>query len=77
MALVQGSFDQSRIEQFIRDRGGVIETYNGHPIAVHRDGKHEEFAIGFVRPDLIAVGRASLVRRTLDLARPIRSSPRI
>jgi hypothetical protein len=66
MALVQGSFDQSRVEQFIRDRGSVIETYNGHHIAVHRDGK-DEVAVGFVRPDLIAVGRASLVRRALDL----------
>jgi hypothetical protein len=65
MALVQGSFDQSRVEQFIRDRGGVIENYNGHSIAVHRNGK-DEGAIGFVRPDLIAVGRASLVRRALD-----------
>ena len=66
MALVRGSFDPARVEQFIRDRGGVIETYNGHHIAVHHDGKHE-VALGFVRADLIAVGRASLVRRALDL----------
>jgi len=64
--LVQGTFDQGRIEQFIRDKGGVIETYSGHHISVHKEGK-EEVAVGFVRPDLIAVGRASLVRRALDV----------
>jgi hypothetical protein len=66
LILVQGTFEQSRIEQFIRDHGGVIETHNGRQIAVHREGP-EEFAVGFVRPGLLAVGRASLVRRTLDL----------
>jgi hypothetical protein len=64
--LVQGTFDQSRVEQSIRDRGAVIDTYNGHHIAMHQDG-NEEVAVGFVRPDLIAVGRATLVRRALDL----------
>jgi hypothetical protein len=73
MALVQGSFDQSRVEQFIRDKGGVIETYNGHHIAVHRNGKGE-VAIGFVRPDLIAVGRARLERRALDSGSDPRTS---
>jgi hypothetical protein len=73
MALVQGSFDQSRVEQFIRDKGGVIETYNGHHIAVHRNGKGE-VAIGFVRPDLIAVGGARLVRRALDSGSDPRTS---
>jgi hypothetical protein len=73
--LVQGTFDQSRVEQFIRDRGGVIETYNGHHISVHQKGD-EEVAVGFVRPDLIAVGRASLVRRALDQGSDPRTSDR-
>jgi hypothetical protein len=66
MMLVRGTFDQSRVEQFIRDRGGVIETYNGRKIFAHREGDHD-MAVGFVRPDLIAVGRDSLVRKALDL----------
>jgi hypothetical protein len=73
LMLVQGTFDQSRVEQFIRDRGGVIETYNGHHISVHQKGD-EEVAVGFVRPDLIAVGRASLVRRALDQGSDPRTS---
>ncbi|HKY21616.1 MAG TPA: hypothetical protein VJM31_10380 [Vicinamibacterales bacterium] len=63
LMLVQGTFDQARIEQFIRDKGGVIDTHNGHHISVHQDTEH---AIGFLRPDLLVVGRARLVRRALD-----------
>jgi hypothetical protein len=65
MMLVQGSFSQSRIEGFIKEHGGAIETHNGHSIAV-RKGEMDEVAVGFVRPDLIAVGQATLVRRALD-----------
>lgn len=65
LMLVQGTFDQARIEQSIRDKGGVIETYNGHHISVHQKGE-EEMAVGFVRPDLLAVGQSNLVRRALD-----------
>ncbi len=65
MMLVQGTFDQARIEQFIRDKGGVIDTYNGHHISVHNKDA-EEMAVGFVRSDLLAVGQANLVRRALD-----------
>lgn len=65
--LVQGTFEQARIEQFIRDREGTVENYHGHSISVHQKGQ-EEMAVGFVRPDLLAVGQASLVRRVLDLS---------
>ena len=65
MTLVQGSFSQSRIEGFIKEQGGVIESHNGHSISV-RKGEIDDVAVGFVRPDLIAVGHAALVRRTLD-----------
>jgi hypothetical protein len=64
MMLLQGTFDQARIEQLIRDRGGLIETHNGHSVFVHREGG-EEMSAAFVRPDLLAVGDANLVRRTL------------
>jgi hypothetical protein len=65
MALVQGDFDQARVEQFIRDHGGTIEDYRGRHISIHRKGS-EEMGVGFVRPDLIAIGQAALVRRALD-----------
>ena len=68
LVLIQGSFDQARVEQLIRERAGTMEDYNGKKIFVHReDGK--EFAVGLAAPDLIAIGQASLVRGALDRAR--------
>jgi hypothetical protein len=65
--LVQGTFEQPRIEQFIRDHGGTIEEHNGRHFSVRRKGT-EQIGIGFIRTDLIAVGEAGLVRRALDQA---------
>lgn len=65
LMLVQGTFEQERIEQFIRDHSGTVEDYHGHHVSVRRKGP-EDVAIGFVRPDLLAVGQADLVRRAID-----------
>jgi hypothetical protein len=77
LVMVQGTFEQARVEQFIQDHGGTIADYNGKHIATHqgrrRPGGAEpaqrdvEMAVGFVRPDLMAFGQASLVRRALDV----------
>jgi hypothetical protein len=67
LLLVRCSFDQARIEQFVRDRGGVMEDYNGRKIAVHRHGA-DEVAVGLASPELIAIGQADLVRRVIDRA---------
>lgn len=71
VALVSGSFEQARVEQFIREHGGTIEDYHGHRMSVQQHGS-EEIAIGFVGRNLIAVGQADLVRRVLD--RPVDAS---
>jgi hypothetical protein len=68
LILVQGSFDQAKIEQLIRDRAGAMEDYNGKKIFVHRE-EGKEFAVGLAATDLIAMGQADLVRRALDRAR--------
>jgi hypothetical protein len=68
LLLVQGSFDSAKIEQVIRDRGGVMEDYNGVKLFVHPDAG-KEVAVALPRPDLIAIGQADLVRRALDRAR--------
>jgi hypothetical protein len=68
LILVQGSFDQAKIEQLIRERAGAMEDYNGKKIFVHRE-EGKEFAVGLAGPDLIAMGQADLVRRALDRAR--------
>ena len=56
LILVQGSFDQAKIEQLIRDRAGAMEDYNGKKMFVHRE-EGKEFAVGLAGPDLIAWAR--------------------
>jgi hypothetical protein len=86
LLLAQGQFQQARIEQFIKDHGGTIEDYHGKHMAIrlvesrlpddapaprHIPG---EMAIGFVQPDLIAVGPTALVRAAMDA---MASSPNV
>lgn len=66
--LVQGSFDQARIEQFIRDRGGAAEEHLGQKLFVRDEGP-EQMAVGFIQSDVIAIGQADLVRRAIDVSR--------
>src|SRR5918999_4531604 len=66
--LVNGSFDQARIEQFIRDHGGAVQEHNGRKLFV-RDGGRQHVAVGFVEQNLIAIGQADLVRRAIDVSR--------
>jgi hypothetical protein len=66
--LVNGSFDQARIEQFLREHGGAIQEHNGRKLFV-RDGGREQVAVGFVEQDLIAIGQEDLVRRAIDISR--------
>jgi hypothetical protein len=66
--LVNGSFDQARIEQVIRERGGTIDEHNGRKLFTHQAGR-EQVAVGFVERDLIAIGQADLVRRAIDISR--------
>jgi hypothetical protein len=77
LVLATGRFDQPRIEGLIRDHGGIEETYLGKRFLVRRfqppdppatgsDGVHE-MAVGFIKPDLIAVGTSAALRRAIDL----------
>jgi hypothetical protein len=70
LVLAQGTFDQASVEQFIRDHGGSVEDYHGKHLLVRKiqpdPSHHEDMAVGFVRPDLIAVGGTELVKRAMD-----------
>ena len=80
LLLVQGTFDPTRLEASISERGGASEDYKGRKIFVHREREHD-VALGVVGSDLIAMGEANLVRGVLDasqtsgLARNITSNP--
>jgi hypothetical protein len=68
LVLVQGSFDQARIEQAMRDHGGAVEDYNGTKMFAHREAEHD-VAVALAGADLIAIGQADLVRRAIDRTR--------
>lgn len=67
LILVNGAFDEARIERFIRDHGAEAQEHNGRKIFVHHKDEHE-MAVGLAGPDLIAIGQGELVRRALDRA---------
>ena len=62
LMLARGRFDQARIEQLLRTRGGAIETYEGKRII-----EHSEMAMAFVQSGLVAIGTGATIRRSIDL----------
>ena len=78
LLLAQGTFEQAKVEQFIREHGGTMADYHGRHLALHRpapddpDNKDRQgrgdMAVGFLQPNLIALGHVDLVRRAIDLS---------
>ncbi len=61
LVLARGRFDQVRLEGFARDEGGVVEDYKGKRLITH-----DNFAVAFVEPGLVALGGPAAVRRAID-----------
>jgi hypothetical protein len=61
LVLARGRFDQVRLEGLAREEGGVVEDYNGKRLIAHND-----FAIAFVEPGVVALGSPAAVRRAID-----------
>jgi hypothetical protein len=78
LLFAQGTFEQAKVEQFIGEHGGTMAEYHGKHLAVHRHTSddpnnkdrqgREEMAVGFLQPNLIALGDVDLVRRAIDLS---------
>jgi hypothetical protein len=83
LLIAQGTFEQAKVEQFLGEHGGAIDEYHGKHLAIRRPGPEnkgdkelpaqerrapEEMAIGFLQPNLIALGHADLVRAAIDLS---------
>jgi hypothetical protein len=83
LLIAQGTFEQAKVEQFLTEHGGAIDEYHGKHMAIRRPGPEnkdnkerpaqerrapEEMAIGFLQPNLIALGHADLVRAAIDLS---------
>jgi hypothetical protein len=67
--LARGRFDQPRLEALAREHGGQAEDYNGTRLLTHVGDDHDQMAMGFVEPDLLALGSAGAVRRAIDAHR--------
>ena len=61
LVLARGRFDQVRLEGFAREEGGVVEDYKGIRLITH-----DNFAVAFVEPGLVALGAPAAVRRAID-----------
>jgi hypothetical protein len=61
LVLARGRFDQVRLEGFAREEGGMVEDYKGKRLITHDD-----FAVAFVEPGVVALGNPAAVRRAID-----------
>jgi hypothetical protein len=61
LVIAKGRFDLVRLEGFAREEGGVVEDYKGKRLITHDD-----FAVAFVEPGLVALGSPAAVRRAID-----------
>ncbi len=70
--LARGRFDQPRLEALAREHGGQAEDYQGKKLLTHLGDKsdgHGPMAMGFLEPNLLAIGSAVAVRRAIDANR--------
>lgn len=61
LVLARGRFDQVRLEGLAREEGGVAEDYKGKRLITH-----DNFAVAFVEPGVVALGAPAAVRRAID-----------
>ncbi len=74
--LAHGTFDQPKIEAFIREKGGVEQAYKGRRLFVHAVGDDEipvknaagELAVTFVVPGIVALGNPEALHEVIDMA---------
>jgi hypothetical protein len=73
--LARGRFDQAKIEAFVREKGGIEETYRDKRLFLHpkpmavspAGGDIEGMAITFVDPKVVAIGTPEALKRVIDL----------
>jgi hypothetical protein len=61
LVLARGRFDQVRLEGLAREEGGVVEDYKGTRLVTH-----DNFAVAFVEPGVVALGTPAAVQRAID-----------
>jgi len=74
--LASGRFNQARIEDFIKSHEGVVQSYKGKKMFLHKPASGEgtpshaaaeQMAVAFIGPNLAALGMVGGVERAIDL----------
>jgi len=70
--LAHGRFDQARIENFIREKGGVEQVYRDKKMFVHTpptDGTEArpEMGLTFVNAEVVALGSTAALKKVVDI----------
>jgi hypothetical protein len=73
VVLARGRFEAGRLESLALEHGGVADDYKGKRVLTlsgHQDGQAAPvaMAVGFVEPDLVALGSVEAVRQAIDAA---------
>ena len=68
LVLARGVFNEAKIEGLMRDHGARVDAYKDKRIVVGESGpQHNNPALAFVEPGLIAIGDERLLRAAIDL----------
>jgi hypothetical protein len=69
VVLARGRFEAGRLEALALEHGGTAEDYKGKRLLTHDGNKPGgAMAVGFVEPDLVALGSLEAVKQAIDAA---------
>lgn len=67
VVLARGRFEAARLESLALEHGGTAEDYKGKRLLRHeQQSRGESMAVGFVEPDLVALGSLEAVKLAID-----------
>jgi hypothetical protein len=67
VVLARGRFEAGRLEALALEHGGTAEDYKGKRLLSHMESNQDRtMALGFVEPDLVALGSLDAVRKAID-----------
>jgi hypothetical protein len=70
VVMATGRFNQQRIADLVRQKGGTVGDYNGRPFMKVASSSHPDNggALAFLSANQVALGSEAAVRRTVDIA---------
>jgi hypothetical protein len=70
VVVASGRFDQQRITEFVKQKGGTASDYQGKPIVTFVSAEHPDSggAMAFLSANEVALGSLDAVKRTVEVA---------